>query len=71
VRLYGTRGGTGTVVGDSAYLDSYAGEWRDFEAAVLDGRPLAASPEYAIGELRAALAMYRSAASGRWERVFD
>jgi predicted dehydrogenase len=71
VRLFDARGDAGTVVGDSAYLDSYAGEWRDFESAVLDRRPLAASAEYAIGELRAALAMYRSAASGRWERVFD
>lgn len=71
VRLFDARGGAGTVVGESAYLDSYAGEWRDFESAVLDGRPLAAPAEYAIGELRAALAMYRSAGSGRWERVFD
>jgi predicted dehydrogenase len=51
------------------YLRSYAGEMADFAAAVLDGTPLAAGPEAALGELRAALAMYRSAASGRWEKA--
>ena len=71
VRLYGATGGAGEVVGESGYLQSYAGEWRDFEAAVLDGTALAASAEYALGELRGALAMYRSAASGRWEPVWD
>jgi predicted dehydrogenase len=69
VRLYGCAGGDGTVVGRSDYLASYQAEWRDFESAVLDGTPLAASAEYGVGELRAALAMYRSATSGRWERV--
>jgi predicted dehydrogenase len=71
VRLFPASGGAGTVAGESAYLESYAGEWRDFEAAVLDGTPLAAPPRAALGELRAALAMYRSAASGRWERVIE
>jgi predicted dehydrogenase len=70
VRLIGAAGGAGTVEGESAYLRSYEGEWRDFEAAVLDGTPLAAPPESSLAELRAALAMYASAASGRWERVF-
>src|SRR5204863_8489150 len=67
VRLYDATGGDGTVVGRSDYLGGYQGEWRDFECAVLDGTPLAASAEYGLGELRAALAMYRSAASRRWE----
>jgi hypothetical protein len=71
VRVFDARGGAGTTAGESAYLDGYAGEWRDFEAAVLDGTPLAATADHSLGELRAALAMYRSAASGRWERVFD
>ena len=69
VRLYDGSGGDGTVVGRSDYLASYQAEWRDFESAVLDGASLAASAEYGLGELRAALAMYRSAASGRWETV--
>jgi predicted dehydrogenase len=71
VHLVPASGGAGTVVCESGYLASYAAEWRDFEAAVLDGSPLAAGPEASLGELRGALAMYRSAASGRWERVFD
>jgi predicted dehydrogenase len=71
VHLLPATGGAGTVVGESGYLASYAGEWREFEAAVLDGAPLAAGPESSLGELRGALAMYRSAASGRWERVWD
>jgi predicted dehydrogenase len=71
VHLIPAGGGAGTVAGESGYLGSYAAEWRDFEAAVLDGAPLAAGPESSLGELRGALAMYRSAASGRWERVWD
>lgn len=70
-RLIGSEGGAGTVVGESGYLKSYEGEWRDFESAVLDGTPLAASAEYGLGELRGALAMYRSAETRRWERVWD
>jgi predicted dehydrogenase len=54
----------------AGYMKSYAGELRDFEGAVLDGTPLAAGPEEALGELRSALAMVRSAGSGRWEKVW-
>lgn len=43
-------------------------ELLDFERAVLDGKAPDASPEYSLGELRAALAIMRSAASGAWER---
>jgi predicted dehydrogenase len=43
-------------------------ELLDFERAVLDGKAPDASPEYSLGELRAALAIARSAHSGRWER---
>lgn len=53
------------------YLESFYGQLADFEAAVLDGRPLAASAEFALGELRTALALYRSARSGRWEKVWE
>jgi predicted dehydrogenase len=61
----------GRRVGDEGgYLRSFAGEMADFEAAVLDGRPLAAGPDHAIGELRTALAIYRSAESGRFEKVW-
>jgi UDP-N-acetyl-2-amino-2-deoxyglucuronate dehydrogenase len=70
VRLFDVNGGSGTVLGQSSYLESYENEWRDFEAAVIDRTPLAASAEYGVGELRAALAMYRSAQTGRWEPVW-
>ena len=52
-------------------VESYGAELRDFSLAVLEGRPLAATPEHSLGELRTALAMYRSVASGRWEKVWD
>ena len=43
------------------YLRSYEAELADFASAVLHGTPPAAPAEYALGELRLALAMYRSA----------
>ena len=52
-------------------VESYGAELRDFSLAVLEGRPLAATPEHSLGELRTALAMYRSTTSGRWEKVWD
>jgi predicted dehydrogenase len=60
----------GTKVGvPGGYLQSYEGEWTDFASAVQHGTPPAASAAYALGELRLALAMYRSAATKRWEKV--
>jgi predicted dehydrogenase len=53
------------------YVRSYPGEFADFAAAVLDGRPLAAGPEQSLGELRVALALYRSAETKRWEKVWE
>ena len=53
------------------YLESFYGQLADFEAAILDGRPLAADAAFALGELRTALALYRSAESGRWEKVWS
>ncbi len=53
------------------YLASYGPEFADFVSAVLHGSELAAGPEQALGELRTALAMYRSAESGYWEKVWD
>ncbi len=49
---------------------SFGYELRDFSRAVLEGKTLAASPEYSLGELRTALAIYRSAESGQWEKVW-
>ncbi|MGB1893213.1 MAG: Gfo/Idh/MocA family protein [Candidatus Latescibacterota bacterium] len=59
------------VFSSPGYTASFGPEIADFAAAVLDGKTLAAGPEYALGELRAALAIYRSAESGKWESVWD
>jgi UDP-N-acetyl-2-amino-2-deoxyglucuronate dehydrogenase len=61
---------TGRVVAKGSYFDSYRAQAAAFEAAVLDGEPMPVTPEYALGELRAALALYRSAGSGQWEAVW-
>ena len=52
-------------------VDSYGAELHDFSLAVLGGEPLSAPPEYALGEMRTALAMYRSVRTRRWEAVWD
>lgn len=49
---------------------SYGVELHDFSCHVLDDSELAAPPEFALGELRTALAMYRSVQSGTWENVW-
>jgi predicted dehydrogenase len=46
-------------------------ELADFAQAVLEGARLIAGPEESLGELRTALAMYRSAESHQWEKVWD
>ncbi len=56
---------------NSGRSDSYGYELNDFAGAVLDGTALAASAEYSLGELRTALAIYRSAESRQWEKVWD
>ena len=58
------------VLEPQGYPKSFGPELADFERAVLDGAKLAAGPEQALGELRAALAIYRSAASRQWEKVW-
>ncbi|MDA0708694.1 MAG: Gfo/Idh/MocA family oxidoreductase [bacterium] len=45
-------------------------ELNDFVETVLDGTPLEASAEYSLGELRTAFAIYRSAESRQWEKVW-
>lgn len=70
VRCYDGTDPRGTVLGQGNYLQSYEGQLAAFEAAVLDGTAPPASAAYALGELRGALAMYRSAESGRWEPVW-
>ena len=61
----------GAQIGEEGgYLKSYPGQFADFEAAVLDGAALAAGAEVAVGELRVALALYRSAETRQWEKVW-
>ena len=52
------------------YEDSFTPELLDFSRSVLDGKALEAGPEEALGELRVALAMYRSAQTKQWEPVW-
>ena len=72
VLFNGSNPGKGEVIGRSTgYFESYPAEFADFAAAVLEGKALAAGPQASLGELRVALAMYRSAETGRWEKVWD
>ena len=71
VKLHDGTDWKGTKVGErGGYLRSYEGELHDFARAVQHGSPPAASAEYALGELRLALAMYRSAETKQWEKVW-
>lgn len=74
VTLYNEENRDGVRVGKDApqgYFLSYEGQFRDFADAVLRGKQLAAGPEFALGELRTALAMERSAQTKRWEKVWE
>jgi UDP-N-acetyl-2-amino-2-deoxyglucuronate dehydrogenase len=55
----------------AGYMASYAGEFLDFARAIREGKALAAGPEVAVGELRIAQAMERSAQTRRWEKVWE
>jgi predicted dehydrogenase len=70
VKLYDGSDPRGTVVGQGGYLQSYEHQMAAFETAVLDGVPPAVDAGFSLGELRGALAMYRSARSRRWEPVW-
>jgi UDP-N-acetyl-2-amino-2-deoxyglucuronate dehydrogenase len=71
VKLWDGSDWKGKKVGEQGgYLRSYEAELADFASAVLHGTTPAAPAEYALGELRLALAMYESAKSGRWEKVW-
>jgi predicted dehydrogenase len=72
VKLWDGTDWKGTNVGErGGYLRSYEGELADFASAVLGGTQPAAPAAYSLGELRLALAMYASATSGRWEKVWE
>lgn len=69
--LYHAAHPDGEVVLDSldGRRDAFGVELDEFSRAVLHGAPLTAGPADSLGELRTALAIYRSARSGGWERV--
>jgi len=72
VKLYDGTDWKGTKVGEQGgYLRSYEGQLHDFARSVQRGTQPAASAEYALGELRLALAMYRSAETKHWEKVWS
>ena len=71
VRLYDNAHRDGLrLLEPAGYAASFGPELADFARAVLDGAPPQAGPEESLGELRTALAIYRSAASGAWEEVW-
>jgi UDP-N-acetyl-2-amino-2-deoxyglucuronate dehydrogenase len=70
VKVYDGTDPRGTVVGHGGYRQSYEHQFAAFETAVLDGVRPGVGAEYSLGELRGALAMYRSARSRRWESVW-
>tara|TARA_B100001123_G_scaffold445198_1_gene596120 strand:- start:482 stop:1537 length:1056 start_codon:yes stop_codon:yes gene_type:complete len=73
IKIYDEYNPEGNVVMDqgNGYQASFGLEIADFASAILDGSELSASAEYSLGELRTALAMYKSVESGEWERVWD
>lgn len=72
LNLYDSDHPTGVRMADAfpGRADSYGFELHDFSLAVLEGRAPAATPEHSLGEFRTAQAMYRSAVSKRWEKVW-
>src|SRR5262249_7305699 len=71
VKLWDGTNWRGEKVGErGGYMQSYEAEFADFVSAVELGKPPAATAAYALGELRLALAMYRSAETKRWEKVW-
>jgi UDP-N-acetyl-2-amino-2-deoxyglucuronate dehydrogenase len=54
---------------DEKKASAFGLELADFAQSVLAGTPLKAGPEESLGELRTALAMYRSAQNHQWEKV--
>lgn len=72
LKLYNSENRTGKQVADPlGYAKSFGPELKDFSDVILDGVTPAAGPEKSLGELRTALALYRSAESGQWETVWE
>eukprot|EP00927_Polykrikos_kofoidii_P067367 TRINITY_DN62862_c0_g1_i1.p1 TRINITY_DN62862_c0_g1~~TRINITY_DN62862_c0_g1_i1.p1 ORF type:complete len:390 (+),score=66.10 TRINITY_DN62862_c0_g1_i1:78-1247(+) len=58
-----------TELSNRGWDEGYTGELADFAAAVLDGKELESGPEQALADLATILTMFKSAHTGRWERV--
>ena len=72
LRVYSASNPDGRLVAEPrGWAKSFGPEIADFAGAVLHGTPLQAGPEESLGELRTALAIYRSAENGTWENVWD
>ncbi|HCL31237.1 MAG TPA: hypothetical protein DIC52_22780 [Candidatus Latescibacteria bacterium] len=71
LRLYDTDHPDGMRVMEPAgYPRSFDPELDDFARVILDGDKPAAPAKHSLGELRTALALYRSAESRSWEKVW-
>ena len=70
--LYNEENPRGQVVMNAVTgkINSYGEEIKDFCEVVLDGKTMAATPEFSLGELRTALALYKSIRSRGWEKVW-
>lgn len=65
------RDGYEVLSAEEKKANAFGLELADFTQAVLEGTPLTAGPEESLGELRTVLAMYRSAESHQWEKVWE
>jgi predicted dehydrogenase len=63
--------GLDILSGEESRGVAYGLELADFARAVLEGEELAAGPGESVADLRVVWAMYRSAETGQWERVWD
>jgi len=52
-------------------LGSFTPELADFADVIQGKKTPAAGPEMSLGELRTALAIYKSAATKQWTKVWD
>ena len=72
IRLFNQENREGKLLMEpQGYSKSFGPELVNFSEAILDDKVLQASPEQSLGELRTALAIYRSAESHLWEKVWD
>ena len=72
LKLYDANHREGKIIMQpQGYAQSFGPELADFADAILKGQPLAAGPAESLGELRTALAIYRSIQSHQWEKVWD